>query len=180
MVTLLKPSAIWRRLYRHCERSEAIQSRANSLDCFVASLLATTAEVRPRKSKKGRDRSRPLLFSPVMPGLDPGMTMVGASVRSALRRGSRPRLDQRVVVDGFALRLLVGQLALRRDVPVFGRLPKPVLGRLLLVHLRSASTLDAGFLQTFHHRVLRGCQRVHRRLRRLRTGRRVADVLPPQ
>jgi hypothetical protein len=28
---------------RHCERSEAIQSRANRLDCFVASLLAMTA-----------------------------------------------------------------------------------------------------------------------------------------
>ena len=27
---------------RHCERSEAIQSRASSLDCFVASLLAMT------------------------------------------------------------------------------------------------------------------------------------------
>src|SRR2546430_14934133 len=27
---------------RHCERSEAIQSREKSLDCFVASLLAMT------------------------------------------------------------------------------------------------------------------------------------------
>src|SRR5260370_31910959 len=84
------------------------------------------------------------------------------SVRSALRRRCRPRLDQRVVVDGFALSLLVRQLALGRDVAVLGRLREPVLCRFLLVHLRSASTLDAGFLQTFHHRVL-GCrQRGHR------------------
>jgi hypothetical protein len=27
---------------RHCERSEAIQSREEGLDCFVASLLAMT------------------------------------------------------------------------------------------------------------------------------------------
>jgi len=30
------------RRYRHCERSEAIQSDAAVLDCFVASLLAMT------------------------------------------------------------------------------------------------------------------------------------------
>jgi hypothetical protein len=29
--------------FRRCERSEAIQSREESLDCFVASLLAMTA-----------------------------------------------------------------------------------------------------------------------------------------
>src|SRR5258708_7603567 len=69
-----------------------------------------------------------------------------ASVRSALWRRCRPRLDQRVVVDGFALRLLVRQLALGRDVAVLGRLREPVLSRLLFVHLRSASALDAGFL----------------------------------
>jgi hypothetical protein len=28
---------------RHCERSEAIQSTIQALDCFVASLLAMTA-----------------------------------------------------------------------------------------------------------------------------------------
>jgi hypothetical protein len=32
---------------RHCERSEAIQSVAANLDCFVASLLAMTASRRP-------------------------------------------------------------------------------------------------------------------------------------
>src|SRR6266851_4177651 len=102
------------------------------------------------------------------------------SVRSALRRRGRPRLDQRVVVDGFALWLLVRQLALGRDVAVLCRLREPILGRFLLVELRSALALDAGFLEAFHHRILRGCQRVHRRLRRLRTGRCISDVLPPQ
>jgi hypothetical protein len=29
---------------RHCERSEAIQSRKKELDCFVASLLAMTEQ----------------------------------------------------------------------------------------------------------------------------------------
>jgi hypothetical protein len=29
-------------LFRHCERSEAIQSQEERLDCFVASLLAMT------------------------------------------------------------------------------------------------------------------------------------------
>jgi hypothetical protein len=29
-------------LFRHCERSEAIQSALGGLDCFVASLLAMT------------------------------------------------------------------------------------------------------------------------------------------
>src|SRR6202158_5850895 len=71
-----------------------------------------------------------------------------ASVRSALRRRGRPRLDQRVVVDGFALRLLVRQLALGRDVAVLCRLREPELGRLLLVELRPARALDAGFLET--------------------------------
>jgi hypothetical protein len=32
---------------RHCERSEAIQS-ADTLDCFVVSLLAMTVKVRGR------------------------------------------------------------------------------------------------------------------------------------
>src|SRR3977135_4130088 len=59
--------------------------------------------------EKSRDRSRAFV------------SMTIASVRSALRRRCRPRLDQRVVVDGFALRLLVRQLALGRDVAVLGR-----------------------------------------------------------
>src|SRR5260221_12703004 len=59
-----------------------------------------------------------------------------ASVRSALRRRGRPRLDQRVVVDGFALRLLVRELALGRVAAVLFRLGEPILGRVLLVELR--------------------------------------------
>src|SRR6202140_5745240 len=116
-------------------------------------------------------------------GIAPGLLLrvATASVqRGALRRRGRPRLDQGVVVDGFTLRLLVRQLALGRDVAFLGGLAEPVLGRLLLVELRSAGALDAGFLQTFHHRIL-GCgERVHRRLWRLGPGRRIADVLPPQ
>src|SRR5882762_8302597 len=92
-----------------------------------------------------------------------------ASVRSALRRRGRPRLDQRVVVDGFALRLLVRQLALGRDVAVLCGLVEPEFGGLLLVQLRPALFLHAGLLKTFHHRVLGRGQRVHCRLRGLRT-----------
>src|ERR1700753_3622114 len=59
------------------------------------------------------------------PGLLPAFSVVVGRtlVRgSALGRGGRPRLDQGVVVDGFALRLLVRQLALRRDVAILRRL----------------------------------------------------------
>src|SRR6266702_1390255 len=89
--------------------------------------------------KKGRDRSRPFALLTI------------TSVRSALRRRGRPRLDQRVVVDGFALRLLVCQLALGSEVAVLLRLGEPVFRLLFLVQLRTAGTLNAGFLQTFHH-----------------------------
>src|SRR5580700_83219 len=106
-----------------------------------------------------------------MAGSSPAMTMVGDSVRSALRWACRPRLDQRVVVDGFALRLLVRELALGRDVAVLGGFREPVLRALLLVQLRSAGALDAGLLKTLHHRVLGCSQGIHRSLRRLRTGR---------
>src|SRR5712671_1826192 len=82
-------------------------------------------------------------------------TPLSLSVRSALRRRGRPRLDQCVVVDGFALRLLVRQLALGRDGAVLLGLLEPVLGRLLLVEFWSASPLHAGFLQTLHHGALR-------------------------
>src|SRR6266571_5038467 len=62
---------------------------------------------------------------------------------AALRRGRGPALDQGVVVDGLALRLLVLQLALGRDVAVLRRLVVPELGRLLLVELRAAVALHA-------------------------------------
>jgi len=35
--------------HRHCERSEAIHSREESMDCFVASLLAMTAKLKNSK-----------------------------------------------------------------------------------------------------------------------------------
>src|SRR5512134_3693474 len=75
------------------------------------------------RKKKGRDRSRPFVC-------------ITRNVRSLLRlgalgRGGRPRLHQRVVVDGFALRLFVRQLALGSDVAVFRGLGEPELGRLL-------------------------------------------------
>src|SRR5712672_199829 len=78
-----------------------------------------------------------------------------ASVRSALRRRGRPRLDQRVVVDGFALRLLVRQLALGRDGVVLFGLGEPELGLLLLVELGAASPLHARLLEPLPNRVLR-------------------------
>src|SRR5260221_7418170 len=70
-------------------------------------------------------------------------TPLSLSVRSALRRRGRPRLDQCVVVDGFALRLLIRQFALGRDGVVLLGFREPELGLLFLVELRSASTLHA-------------------------------------
>ena len=114
-------------------------------------------------------------------GITPGpRLLVCRSVGSPLRRRRRPRLDQSVVVDGFALRLLVSQLALGRDRAVLLGLGEPELSRLLRIELRSAGTLYARLLDTFHHRVLRCRKRVHRSLWRLCTRRRIADVLPPQ
>src|SRR5262249_44182427 len=99
---------------------------------------------------------------------------------SPLRRRRRPRLDQRVVVDRLALRLLVGELALRCDVAVLRRLGEPELGGLLLVQLRTALLLHAALLETLEHGVLGRGQRVHRLLRRLVAGGGIADVLPPE
>src|SRR6476646_3928590 len=78
------------------------------------------------------------------PGSLPAFSLcITLYVRSLLRfgplgRGGRPRLHQRVVVDGFALRLFVRQLALGSDVAVLFGLGEPELGRLLLVQLRPA------------------------------------------
>src|SRR3984893_16562516 len=65
---------------------------------------------------------------------------------SALGRGRRPRLDQRVVVDRLTLGLLVRELALRRDGAVLLDLGEPVVGGLLGVELRPAVALDARLL----------------------------------
>src|SRR4051794_11739882 len=109
--------------------------------------------------KKGRDCSRPFVV------------VRRALLRfRALRGLCRPRLDQGVVVDRLALRLLVGELALGSNRAVLLGLGEPVLGRLLLVQLRTAGALHAGLLQTFHDGVLSSGKRVHRGLRRLRTG----------
>src|SRR5262245_1794684 len=76
-------------------------------------------------------------------------------VRSALLwRARRPRLDQRVVVDRLALRLLVRELALRRDVAVLLRLLEPEVGRLLRVQLRSAVALHVGAFEPAEHLIL--------------------------
>src|SRR5713101_3456866 len=177
---------------RHCEErsDEAIHSASITMDCF-ASLAMTKRKKRPGSLPAflfSSRHARPCAGHPRlaerqrkswMAGSSPAMTVL-ASVRSAFGRRCRPRLDQRVVVDGFALRLLVRQLALGRDGAVLLGLLEPVLGRLLLVEFWPASALHAGLLKTLQHRVLSCCQSIHRRLRRLRTGRRVADVLPPQ
>src|SRR5712672_3473633 len=111
-----------------------------------------------------------------MAGSSPAMTSSMSLRFGPLRARGRPRLDEGVVVDGFALRLLVRQLALGRDGAVLLDLGEPMFRRFLLVQLRSAGALHAGFLQTLEHGVL-GCrQRVHRGLWSLRTGRRIADV----
>src|SRR5262249_36961130 len=116
----------------------------------------------------------------ISPGLSLFLSREALLELGALRRGGGPRLDQRVVVDGLPLRLFVGKLALRRNVAVLRRLVKPILRSLLLVELRSAGALHTGLFKTFEHGVLGRGQRVHRLLRRLVSGRRIADVLPPQ
>src|SRR5450631_3046841 len=91
---------------------------------FVASLLAIT-----EKHSLILSAAFGVSLQEKRPGSLPAFAFVPfASVRSALRRRGRPRLDQRVVVDGFALWLLVRQLALGRDVAVLGRLREPELG----------------------------------------------------
>src|ERR1700677_2767562 len=90
-----------------------------------------------------------------------------------------PGLNQLVVVDGHSGRLLVGELALRSDIAVFLGLVVPVLGRFLLVELRTELALHARFLETRHDGILVARQSVHRLLRRLLAGDRPRDVLPP-
>ena len=100
---------------------------------------------------------------------------------AALGRRRRPALDQRVVVDRLALRLLVGELRLGRDVAVLLGLLEPVLAPLssgsASARIRPARSARSSRSM---HGVLRRGQRVHRLLRRLRAGRGVADVLPPE
>src|SRR6266404_6738778 len=97
-------------------------------------------------NKKGRDRSRPSCL--VVDGrVKPGHHDVVRSVRGALRWRGGPRLDQGVVVDGFALRLLVRKFALGRDGVVLFGPGEPELGLLLLVELRTESALHAGLLK---------------------------------
>src|SRR4051794_12574903 len=104
------------------------------MDCFAT--LAMTEERKKAEIAPGLLR----FFTPSCPGLSrastsyfvknkvvdgrvkPGHDDVGNLFRfRPLGRRGRPRLYQRVVVDGFALRLLVGQLALGRDVAVLFR-----------------------------------------------------------
>ena len=70
-----------------------------------------------------------------------GPCNVVPSCSTPLRRRRGPALDQRVVVDRFALRLLVGELRLRGDVAVLLGLVEPELRALLLVELRTAFAL---------------------------------------
>ena len=121
-------------------RDEAIQSwcgsgllrfarndkRPGSLPAFRHSVIA------------GLDPASTCKKNAWMSRVKPGMTTLGRSVRRPLRRAGRPRFDQRVVVDGFALRLFVGELALRRQRAVLLNLGEPVFGGLLLVQLRAA------------------------------------------
>jgi hypothetical protein len=51
----LRAARMWKRVWiqRHCERSEAIQKLHRELDCFVASLLATTSLLSSTQRKQG-------------------------------------------------------------------------------------------------------------------------------
>src|SRR6185437_10330621 len=73
-----------------------------------------------------------------------------------------PALDQVVVVLGDALRLFVGELALRGGVAVLLGPGVPVLRGLLFVELRSELALHPGFLQPAQDIILRLGQSVHR------------------
>ena len=116
-------------------------------------------------------------------GSSPDMT-IEAPVRSALRRRGRPGLDQRIVIDGFTLRLLVRQHALRRDgVVLFPPLQTSirVFPFLLSFGFRKPLARPISSRRSITESpALRPADPSRRRLRRLRTGRRLADVLPPQ
>src|SRR5690606_4520901 len=92
--------------------------------------------------------------------------------------GLGPALDQLVIGDGLALRLLVVELGLRTI-----RLAEPFRGILRLVQARAASAVDAGgfvgLLHPGHGDVHLLGQAVHRLLRREGAGVHVADLLPP-
>src|SRR6478736_1473353 len=51
---------------------------------------------------------------------------------------------------------------------------------MLFGELRTDIALHSGAFQSLHHLFLFGAKRVHRFLRGLRTGRRIADRLPPK
>src|SRR5664279_2764187 len=71
-----------------------------------------------------------------------------------MRRLRLPSLQQFIVVDRNALRLFVGELALRRQRAVLLGFGVPVFGVFFLVELRSEFALNAGALQARHDRVL--------------------------
>src|SRR5689334_22953546 len=84
-------------------------------------------------------------------GAPGGADAVVREASALLRRGRRPALDQRVVVDRLALRLLVVELALRGEVAVLGGFGEPVFGRFLLAELGSAGALRARALEAREH-----------------------------
>src|SRR5690606_16408728 len=98
-----------------------------------------------------------------------------AQLSSAL---AGPALDQFIVLDGFALGLLVFELRLRAT------LADPLLGVLLLVQARTATAIDLGLLvgglHARHDLVHLAGEPVHGLLRREGAGVHVADVLPPE
>src|SRR5262245_14215471 len=95
------------------------------------------------------------------------------------KRSALPALDQFVVVDGFALRLLVGQLGLG---PV--GFAEPLFGILDGIEPRPAAAVDLGLLvhvfHARHHVVHLLGEPIHGLLRSEGAGVHVPDVLPPE
>src|SRR5664279_1051266 len=74
----------------------------------------------------------------------PGLAMARAIVSGLLRRRRRgPGLQEFVIIDRLALRLLVRQLALRRQIAVLRGFLIPIFRGFLRVHLRSERALSA-------------------------------------
>src|SRR5580692_6447167 len=95
--------------------------------------------------ERKRGGKHPRSFPPRSSAVNQLKSSCGLSL--LVRNFRLPALDQFIVVLRDALRLLVGELALRGDIAVLLGLGVPVLRGLLLIELRPELALHAGFLQ---------------------------------
>src|SRR5690606_34783139 len=135
---------------------------------FRASDTLRGPRLAPRPARRERRKARG-------EGPAPGESRAGRRAGSAL---AGPALDQLLVLDGFALGLLVVELGLGPA------LADPLVRLLLGIQARPAAAIDlrllVGALHALHHLVHLLREAVHRLLRREGAGVDVADVLPPE